>query len=64
MSKKVVNIIGGGLAGSEAAYQLAKRNINVNLFEMRPKVNLYVQIVLEVIHSLMLLVCLKKKCVF
>ena len=33
-----VNIIGAGLAGSEAAYQLAKRGIDVNLFEMRPKV--------------------------
>lgn len=31
-----VNIIGGGLAGSEAALQLAKRNIEVNLYEMRP----------------------------
>lgn len=33
-----VNIIGAGLAGSEAAYQLAKRGVNVTLFEMRPKV--------------------------
>lgn len=33
-----VNIIGGGLAGSEAAYQLAKRGIKVDLFEMRPLV--------------------------
>jgi methylenetetrahydrofolate--tRNA-(uracil-5-)-methyltransferase len=32
-----VKIIGGGLAGSEAALQLAKRGINVELFEMRPK---------------------------
>ena len=32
-----VNIIGAGLAGSEAALQLAKRNIKVNLFEMRPQ---------------------------
>lgn len=31
-----VNIIGAGLAGSEASLQLAKRNIKVNLFEMRP----------------------------
>ena len=30
-----INIIGAGLAGSEAAYQLAKRGIKVNLFEMR-----------------------------
>ncbi len=33
-----VNIIGAGLAGSEAAYQLAKRGVNVILYEMRPKV--------------------------
>ncbi len=32
-----VNVIGAGLAGSEAALQLAKNGINVNLFEMRPK---------------------------
>ena len=30
-----VNIVGGGLAGSEAAYQLAKRNIKVNLYEVK-----------------------------
>lgn len=33
-----VHIIGGGLAGSEAAYQLAKRNIPVIIYEMRPDV--------------------------
>lgn len=32
-----VKIIGGGLAGSEAALQLAKNNINVELYEMRPE---------------------------
>lgn len=31
-----VSVIGAGLAGSEAALQLAKRGIKVNLFEMRP----------------------------
>ena len=31
-----VTIIGAGLAGSEAAYQLAKRGVNVKLFEMKP----------------------------
>lgn len=30
-------VIGGGLAGSEAAWQAAKAGINVELFEMRPK---------------------------
>lgn len=31
-----VTIIGGGLAGSEAAYFLANNNVKVTLFEMRP----------------------------
>jgi methylenetetrahydrofolate--tRNA-(uracil-5-)-methyltransferase len=33
--KQTVNIIGAGLAGSEAAYQLAKRGIKVNLYESK-----------------------------
>lgn len=33
-----INIIGAGLAGSEAAFQLAKRGFQVNLYEMRPYV--------------------------
>ena len=33
---KQVNIIGAGLAGSEAAYQLARRRVPVRLYEMRP----------------------------
>lgn len=33
---KVVNVIGGGLAGSEAAWQVARRGVPVRLFEMRP----------------------------
>lgn len=33
---KIVTIIGGGLAGSEAAYQIAKRGIRVTLHEMKP----------------------------
>lgn len=32
-----ITIIGGGLAGSEAAYQIAKRGINVKLYEMKPE---------------------------
>lgn len=31
-----VNVIGGGLAGCEAAYQIAKRGIKVKLYEMKP----------------------------
>jgi methylenetetrahydrofolate--tRNA-(uracil-5-)-methyltransferase len=36
---KEVIVIGAGLAGCEAAYQLAKRNIKVKLYEMRPEKN-------------------------
>ena len=36
-NKKVVNIIGAGLAGVEASYQLAKIGYEVNLYEMRPQ---------------------------
>lgn len=32
-----INVIGAGLAGSEAALQIAKRGIKVKLYEMRPK---------------------------
>lgn len=32
----IVNVIGAGLAGSEAAWQIASRGVNVRLFEMRP----------------------------
>ena len=35
--KEYITIIGGGLAGCEAAYQVAKRGIKVKLFEMKPK---------------------------
>src|SRR6266545_4563091 len=31
-----INIVGGGLAGSEAAWQAARRGLRVRLFEMRP----------------------------
>ena len=34
--EKSIKIIGGGLAGSEAAWQIAERGIDVQLFEMRP----------------------------
>lgn len=32
-----ISIIGGGLAGSEATYQIAKRGIKVKLYEMKPE---------------------------
>lgn len=37
MTKSAVTVIGAGLAGSEAAWQIAKRGIPVNLYEMRPR---------------------------
>ena len=37
MSKKLVTIIGGGLAGCEAAWQAAERGIPVVLHEMKPQ---------------------------
>ncbi len=36
MSEKSVTIVGAGLAGSEAAWQLARRGVRVRLVEMRP----------------------------
>ena len=36
MNRTAVTVIGGGLAGSEAAWQLAQRGVRVTLFEMRP----------------------------
>ena len=35
--KDYITIIGGGLAGTEAAYQIAKQGIKVKLYEMKPK---------------------------
>ena len=34
--KDYISVIGGGLAGTETAYQIAKRGIKVKLFEMKP----------------------------
>lgn len=31
-----INVIGAGLAGAEASYQIAKRGIKVNLYDMKP----------------------------
>lgn len=38
MSEQTVTIIGAGLAGSEAAWQVARRGVPVILYEMRPHV--------------------------
>ena len=35
--EEYITIIGGGLAGCEAAYQIAKRGIKVKLYEMKPE---------------------------
>lgn len=35
--KDYITVIGGGLAGCEAAYQIAKKGIKVKLYEMKPK---------------------------
>ena len=37
MSDRPVTVIGGGLAGTEAAFQIASRGIPVRLYEMRPQ---------------------------
>ena len=34
--KDYISVLGGGLAGTEAAYQIAKRGIKVKLYEMKP----------------------------
>ena len=36
-NENTVKIIGAGLAGCEAAWQLANRGIKVKLYEMKPK---------------------------
>ena len=35
---RIIHIIGGGLAGCEAAWQLARRNVECILYEMRPQI--------------------------
>lgn len=37
MHEPPIVVIGGGLAGTEAAYQLARRGLPVHLYEMRPQ---------------------------
>jgi methylenetetrahydrofolate--tRNA-(uracil-5-)-methyltransferase len=36
MTTVIANVVGAGLAGSEAAFQLARRGVHVRLYEMRP----------------------------
>src|SRR5690606_22840083 len=36
MDTPVVTVVGAGLAGSEAAWQIAQRGVRVKLYEMRP----------------------------
>ena len=37
MTEKQVTVVGAGLAGSETAWQLAKRGVRVKLIEMKPE---------------------------
>lgn len=37
MSQPTITVVGAGLAGSEAAWQIAQAGVKVNLYEMRPK---------------------------
>lgn len=37
MSQPVVTVVGAGLAGSEAAWQIARQGVRVRLYEMRPR---------------------------
>ncbi|MBI2264902.1 MAG: methylenetetrahydrofolate--tRNA-(uracil(54)-C(5))-methyltransferase (FADH(2)-oxidizing) TrmFO [Armatimonadetes bacterium] len=37
MKGPVITVVGGGLAGSEAAWQAARMGVSVHLYEMRPK---------------------------
>ena len=39
MSKPTLIVVGGGVAGSEAAWQAAERGVRVLLYEMRPRVS-------------------------
>ncbi len=39
MNKQVLTVIGGGLAGTEAAWQAAELGVQVKLYEMRPQRN-------------------------
>src|SRR3954467_12042399 len=36
LASRLMTVIGGGLAGCEAAWQIAERGIKVRLYEMRP----------------------------
>ena len=40
-TSKILTIIGGGMAGCEAAWQAANMGVRVNLYEMRPKVKTF-----------------------
>ena len=37
MTTTSINVVGAGLAGSEATWQIAKRGLRVRLYEMRPE---------------------------
>ena len=35
---EIVNVVGAGLAGCEAAYQISRRGVGVRLYEMKPQI--------------------------
>ncbi|MBW2400418.1 MAG: FAD-dependent oxidoreductase, partial [Deltaproteobacteria bacterium] len=35
-AREAVTVVGGGLAGCEAAWQVARRGVSVTLYEMKP----------------------------
>ncbi|MCC7460586.1 MAG: FAD-dependent oxidoreductase, partial [Proteobacteria bacterium] len=37
MTQQKINVIGAGMAGSEAAWMLARNGFKVNLYEMKPR---------------------------
>ena len=40
-TSKILTIIGGGMAGCEAAWQAANMGVKVDLYEMRPNVKTF-----------------------
>lgn len=59
--KDEVIVIGAGLAGSEAAYQIAQKGIKVKLYEMKPK-NILQLIAILILQRLFVAILLSQIC--